>query len=138
MIDLAALQSGYQFPPASLHLDPRTVAAYVAAVEDTSPLYIGDAAVVPPLAVLSLVMRGVTDLLSRRPGALHLSQRLSAHRPIPVGSTVVAHLWVAGRSERRGFAALTLGVRIEAGSDTCLDGSLLLFVPLHTEEGARA
>jgi acyl dehydratase len=91
--------------------------------------------VAPPLAVLALAMRGLTDLLSRRPGTLHTSQRLTAHRPVPVGSTVVAYLVVASRSVRRGFAALTLELRIEAGPITYLDGSMLLFVPL-TEEGS--
>src|SRR5579872_2220911 len=99
MIDLASLQPGYQFPTTTLHLDSTAISAYVAAVEDPSPLYAGDSAVVPPLAALALAMRGLTDLLAQRPGAVHLSQRLTAHRAIPVGSTVVAHLSLAGRSE---------------------------------------
>jgi acyl dehydratase len=130
MTDLRTIQPGYRFPTATLHLDVQTIAAYAAAVEDPSPLYGGDAAVAPPLAVLALSMRGLTDLLARHPGTLHTTQRLTAHRAIPVGSTVQAHLTVASRSVRRGFAALTLEVRVDAQDGVSLDGATLLFVPL--------
>jgi acyl dehydratase len=130
MTDLTAIQAGYQFPPQVLHLAGETVAAYVAAVEDPFRGYRGEPAVVPPLAVLALAMRGLTDLLARHPGALHLTQQLTTLRPVPVGSNVTARLWVQNRSERRGFAALTLEVRMELDEDVVMQGSMLLMVPL--------
>lgn len=136
MIDLRTVQPGYQFPTATLHIEEAIIAAYVAAVEDPSPLYRGDTAVAPPLAVLALNLRGLTDLLARHPGTLHATQRLTAHRAIALGSTVRAHLSVASRSVRRGFAALTMELRVEGEAGVYLDGSLLLFVPLGETQGA--
>ncbi|MGH2389793.1 MAG: MaoC family dehydratase [Chloroflexota bacterium] len=135
-MDLRQVQVGYAFPRQTLILDEATVAAYVEAVEDPSPLYRGPEALVPPLAILALSMRGLTDLLLRYPGATHASQRLTATRPARLGDTVTADLTVRARSERRGFAALILEVRIEDGPGAVLDGEMLLMVPLR--EGGAA
>jgi acyl dehydratase len=128
--DLTAIQAGYQFPSQVLNLDPETVAAYVSAVDDPYPGYRGKGAVVPPLAVLALAMRGLADLLAAHAGALHLTQQLTALRTVPVGSRVTARLSVQNRSERRGFAALTLEVSMELDEAVALQGSMLLMVPL--------
>jgi acyl dehydratase len=135
-VDLRQVQTGYVFPRQTLTLDEATVAAYVKAVEDPSPQYSGPEALVPPLAILALSMRGLTDLLVRYPGATHASQRLTAVRPARVGDTVTANLTVRARSERRGCAALILEVRVEDGPAAVLDGEMLLMVPL--SEGSAA
>ncbi|MDB5059175.1 MAG: hypothetical protein JWO59_2647 [Chloroflexi bacterium] len=137
MTDLTAIQVGYQFPLQVLHLDGETIAAYLSAVEDPFPAYQGASAVVPPLAVLALAMRSLADLLARHPGALHLTQQLTSLRPVPVGSNVTARLWVQSRSERRGFAALTLEVSMELDEAAALQGSMLLMVPLATGGAAN-
>src|SRR5579871_1982813 len=98
MLDLTALPAGYHFPSRSLLLDRETVDAYLAAVEDDASLYRGAGAVVPPLAVLALALRDLVDLLPRHPGAVHATQRLTAHRAIPVGSAVTVQLAVQARS----------------------------------------
>ena len=79
MIDLTSLQPGYQFPTTTLHLDSATISAYVAAVEDPSPLYAGDSALVPPLAVLALAMRGLTDVLQA------VAEKSGWGKPLPKG-----------------------------------------------------
>ncbi|HWE64915.1 MAG TPA: hypothetical protein VHB98_24640, partial [Chloroflexota bacterium] len=97
----------------------------------------------------ALSMRGLADLLAARPGAVHLSQRYTAHRAVPVGAEVSVELFVQSRSERRGFAALNLSVTVtqvhhaaspdgrQAGGaqEIVLEGALLLLVPL-AERGA--
>jgi acyl dehydratase len=133
VIDLPSLAAGFDFPPQTLVLDPVTVSAYVRAVDDPYEGYQGDRGVVPPLAVLALAMRGLTDLLAHFPGVLHLTQQLTSHRPIPIGSTVTSFLTVRSRSERRGFAALTLEARVLAANEPAIDGGLLLMVPLRGE-----
>jgi acyl dehydratase len=130
VIDLPSVQAGFEFPTQKLELDAETVSSYVSAVADPFEGYAGEHGVVPPLAVLALAMRGLTDLLAHFPGVLHLTQQLTSHRPIPIGSTVTSTLTVRSRSERRGFAALTLDARVFAGGERVLDGGLLLMVPL--------
>jgi hypothetical protein len=138
MIDLPSLAAGFEFPPQTLVLDAETVSAYVRAVDDPFDGYTGIRGAVPPLAVLALAMRGLTDVLARFPGVLHLTQQLTSHRAIPVGSAVTSFLTVRSRSERRGFAALTLETRVLAGSERVLEGGLLLLVPLNSGGAADA
>jgi hypothetical protein len=130
LVDLTAVPAGYQFPAQPVSLDVATVASYVAAVEDDAPWYSGPSALVPSLAVLALAMRGLADLLAQHPGTVHVSQRLVTHRTVPVGTEVVAQLTVQSRSERRGFAALSLEVRVEEAASLVLEGAMLLLVPL--------
>ena len=130
MTDLTAVHQGYEFPPQVLKLDHAIVSAYVAAVEDTYPGFGGPTALVPPLAVLALAMRGLYSLLLRHPGAVHLSQQVRVHKPIPVGSLVMSRLRVRNRSVRHGFAVLTLDAGIETDGVLSLSGSMLLMVPL--------
>lgn len=130
MGDLSTMPAGFAFPVQSLTLDPISISAYLAAVGDTSPEYQGSAAFVPPLAILALAMRGLTALLARQPGTIHASQRLTIQQAVPLGTTVQAHLSVQNRSERRGFAALTLAIRIEKAGVPLILGDMLLLVPL--------
>jgi acyl dehydratase len=129
-VDLRQVQAGFAFPSQTLSLDQATVAAYVEAVEDPSPYYRAPEALVPPLAILALSMRGLTDLLVSYPGVTHASQRLSIARPARIGDTVTAALTVRTRSERRGFAALILEVRVTDDEADVLEGEMLLMVPL--------
>ena len=135
-MDLRQIQAGFAFPVQTLSLDKATVAAYIEAVEDPSPYYRAPDELVPPLAILALSMRGLTDLLVSYPGVTHASQRLTIGRPARIGDTVTAALTVRTRSERRGFAALILAVRVEDGAAAVLEGEMLLMVPLG--EGSAA
>ncbi len=130
MIDLPSLGAGFAFPPQTLVLDAATVSSYVRAVGDPFDGYRGQQGVVPPLAALALGMRGLTDLLARFPGVLHLTQHLTSHRAIPIGATVTAYLAVRSRSERRGFAALTLEAYVVENGERVVEGGLLLMVPM--------
>jgi hypothetical protein len=130
VVELSTLQAGFTFPVQSFTLDRDAIGAYLAAVADTSPEYQGPAALVPPLAVLALALRGLTAVLAQQPGTIHASQRLTVRQAVPVGATVTAHLRVQNRSERRGSAALTLDIRIEQDGVPLILGDLLLFVPL--------
>ena len=133
-LDLAALQSGASLPSQAFSLGRQSVAAYLAAVEDTAPMYCGDEPIVPPLALLALAMRGLAALIAKHPGSVHVSQRLALHGSVRAGEAVRAHLLVRARSERRGFAVLSLEVRVErdegAPAAPVLDGTIVLMVPL--------
>jgi hypothetical protein len=148
-IDLSALKPGFRFPIQQIRLDRGTIDAYLAAVEDDAPCYKEETALVPPLAMLALSMRGLTDLLAARPGAVHLSQRFTARQGIPVDTEVLAALVVQSRSERRGFAALNLSATVtRAGAppqrhpdgtgEIVLEGALLLLVPLAARNAGDA
>jgi hypothetical protein len=139
VIDLASVGPGFAFPEETLSLDAASVAAYVAAVEDPYQGYAGPSGVAPALAVLALAMRGLTALLAASPGVIHVTQQLTVHRAVPLGSIVTSSLLVRGRSERRGFAALTLEARVRPsdGGTDLLEGSLLLLVPLGTGGGTN-
>jgi acyl dehydratase len=132
-IDLATIPAGFQFPEQQIVLDRTTVEAYLAAVEDPSPIYHGEGACVPPTALMALAMRNMVGLLAARPGAMHLSQRITAQRAVAIGTTLTAQLVVKTRSERRGFAALGLHAALLENDVLVQEGTLLLMVPLHTE-----
>lgn len=135
-VDLRALPSGFRFPDQRILLDRETIAAYLAAVGDEAPMYRDQNAVVPPLAIAALSMRGITELLPAHPGTLHASQRLIVHRAVAVGDAIDAALTVHGRSERRGFVLLSLQLQISplamqaAGNGPALEGTIVLLVPL--------
>jgi acyl dehydratase len=135
--DLASVRTGFEFSPQVIRLDGDVISSYVAAVEDPFSGYDGPKAVVPPLAALALSMRGLTDLLLEHPGAIHVTQQLTSIKPIAVGSEVNSTLLVKNRSERRGFAALTLEARLEADGEPVVLGSMLLMVPLSPGGAAR-
>lgn len=137
MTDLTTIRAGFVFAAQTLTLDRATIDAYTSAVGDPSPDYRGAEAVVPPLAILALSLRGLTDLLTRYPGATHAAQRLTALGPVPIGATVTAGLSVRARSERRGFAALILDIRVERDAAPVLEGETLLMVPLGRAEAAN-
>lgn len=140
--DLAALQSGASLPSQAFTLDRQSVAAYLAAVEDTAPMYGAHEPIVPPLALLALAMRGLATLIAQHPGSLHVSQRLALHGPVRVGEAVRVHLQVRARSERRGFAVLSLEVRVERAEGPpaapVLDGTIVLMVPLSLPGSSHA
>jgi hypothetical protein len=121
-----------------MRLDRSRIEAYLAAVEEEDAAFRGDAALVPPLAILAFSMRGLSELLAARPGTVHLMQRLSMRRAVPVDAEVAAALVVQSRSVRKGFAALNLSLEVTAvdltrpgeRGDVLLDGAMLLMVPL--------
>lgn len=132
--DLTALRSGFQFPTQRILLDRATIDAYLAAVGETDALYAGEAASVPPVAIMALSMRGLAGLLAARPGALHVSQRIAARQAVPVGVEVATSLTVRNRSERRGTVALNLEVEVLLEGRMVQEGAILLMIPL-TETG---
>lgn len=148
--DFSAVPSGYAFPAQQLLLDRALIAHYLEAVEDQAPAYTGEDALVPPLALGAFAMRELADVIAAHPGSIHISQRLRVTRPARVGMAVHVEWRVTGRSERRGFAALTLGLRVveqrEDGEGAAatelllvddepllLEGNLMLMVPLAKE-----
>jgi hypothetical protein len=150
--DFSTLPSGYAFPAQQFVLDRAHVDRYLQATEDTSPAYAGEDALVPPLALIAFAMRELADLIAAHPGSIHFSQHLRVLRPARVGMAMHVEWSVKGRSERRGFAALTLQVRVleqredgegaaatellpAAEEPLLMEGSLVLMVPLAKEQG---
>ena len=148
--DFSTLPRGHAFPTRQFVLDRALVGRYLAAVEDTSPAYAGEDALAPPVALVALAMRELADLIAAHPGSIHFNQQLRVLRPARVGMAVHVEWSVTGRSERRGFAALTLQLRVfeqredgEGASATellvageappLLEGGLVLLVPLAKE-----
>ena len=149
--DFSTLPRGYAFPTQQFVLDRALVGHYLDAVEDTSPAYAGEDALVPPVALVALAMRELADLIAAHPGSIHFNQQLRVLHPAHVGMAVHVEWSVTGRSERRGFAALTLQLRVfeqredgEGASATellvageepspLLEGGLVLLVPLAKE-----
>lgn len=129
-IDLTALQAGFQFPEQHIRLDRATVQAYLAAIGETDRIFTAADGVVPPTAIMALSMRGLAALLAARPGTLHMSQRIASRAMVPIGSEVRARLAVKNRSERRGFAALSLSVEVVLEGVLAQEGTILLMVPL--------
>lgn len=98
-IEYRQLQPGYEFPASSHKLDSSIVAAYLNAVEETSPLY-RNTKLVPPMAVAAYAMASLSERLSLPPGSLHVSQELEFVDTVNVGDTITCRARVIQNKKR--------------------------------------
>lgn len=98
-IEYRQLQPGYEFPASSHKLDSSIIAAYLNAVEETSPLY-RNTGLVPPMAVAAYAMASLSEKLSLPPGSLHVSQELEFVDMVKVGDTITCRARVIQNKKR--------------------------------------
>ena len=135
MTTLAALEKGYEFPPASFDLSEEWVDAYVASVEDEAIVSL-DGGVVPPMAVAALAIRALLEHASLPPGTLHAGQELAFTALVRRGETLTVVARIASRGERAGWALMGVELRVARGGVAVMSGRATISFPV--AEGAAA
>ncbi len=135
MTTLAALEKGYEFPPASFDLSDEWVDAYAASVEDEA---IGalDGGFVPPMAVAALAIRALLENASLPPGTLHAGQELAFTAPVRRGEMLTVASRIASRGERAGWALMGVELRVARAGEDVMTGKATITMP--AAEGAAA
>ena len=131
--EIEALEKGHRFPVVDFLLERETVARYLAAVEDQalSPLAEAEGkAFAPPMAVAAFALGALMEALALPAGAVHASQEFQFLRPAFVGERITTSAWLAHRSQRSEWLALT--VELEAtgdGGEPVLRGRVSALIP---------
>jgi acyl dehydratase len=126
-VDLSTLEPGQSLFSSRLTLTSDAVAAYLAAVEDDSPLYAREH-LVPPMAVAALVMGALMEAVELPAGAVHTGQELQFAAPVAEGAEVVCGATVVQNSVRRGTRFLVLEISGDVGTEAAFRGRVSLAV----------
>ena len=131
-VDYASLTPGSQLASDKLSLDDETVARYVDAVGDETPLASDDdPPLAPAMAVAALSFRGVIRALDLPSGSLHLAQELEFARPVAVGETLECRAQVLQNSVRRGMRVLVVSLEAtDAQGLATLSGKSTVMLPV--------
>ena len=130
-VDYASLTPGSQLARDTLSLDGETVARYLDAVGDATPVALGDGPrLAPAMAVAALSFRGVIRALDLPGGSLHLAQELEFARSVSIGETLECRAEVLQNSVRRGMRVLVVSLET-AGADgrAALTGKSTVMLP---------
>lgn len=129
MLHFNDVAPGHEFPPLTIALDAASVARYLAATDDDTPVYWRDGRLefVPPLAVAALAFQEIAQSLPA--GSIHTAQEFAFRRPIRVGERLSTRLTVATASRRRDFMATALDVAIvDDIGEIALSGRMTLLI----------
>ena len=131
-IDYASLSPGSQLARDTLSLDEETVARYLDAVGDETPVSSSAGPrLAPAMAVAALSFRGVVRALDLPGGSLHLAQDLEFARPVAVGETLECRAKVLQNSVRRGMRVLVVSLEAaNAGGRAALTGKTSVMLPM--------
>ena len=130
-VDYASLTPGSQLAHDTLSLDDETVARYLDAVGDDTPLAAVDGPrLAPAMAVAALSFRGVIRALDLPGGSLHLAQELEFARPVAIGETLECRAEVLQNSVRRGMRVLVVSLETaDADGRAALTGKSTVMLP---------
>ncbi len=131
-VDYASLTPGSQLASDKLSLDDETVARYVDAIGDETPLASDDdPPLAPAMAVAALSFRGVIRALDLPGGSLHLAQELEFARPVAVGETLECRAQVLQNSVRRGMRVIVVSLEAtDAQGRAALSGKSTVMLPM--------
>lgn len=107
------LVPGYEFPPASYELSASAISRYLEAVDRQDKWQVSSlSGFVPPMAIATYAMTAMSKSLIMPPGAIHTSEELEFHKPVPVGTTVSCHAKVGRKMGRGKFQMLVIELSI--------------------------
>ena len=115
-IDYAALTPGQKVSEQTCRLDADTVWKYTEAVEDWSwgrDRGNNKAAIVPPMAVAALSLRGVVNDLAIPRGTVHAGQELEFQRAVSVDETLTCLATVAQNAVRGEWRYMSVQLLVE-------------------------
>ncbi len=123
------LEAGVELAPAVFTMDSSTVASYIAAVRESSPLYQGTG-LVPPTAVAARAMAALAGMVILQPGTIHIGQELEFLCKVRVGDTLTSHTRVARNMKRGKFHILAFDITVSnQDQETVLKGSTSFMLP---------
>ena len=138
-VDYSKLAPGALVSNRTYVLDDDMVRRYAEAVDDGSRLHSpdGGAALVPPMAVAALSLRGVVNDLEIPGGALHAGQELEFVEAVPVGATLDCRAAVLQNSVRGAWRFIVVGLEVGDGrGNTVLKGKSTIMLT-EAESGDR-
>ena len=104
-VSLAKLKKGKRFRTASLDLSPSWIRDYCDAVEDEASMALEG--LVSPMAVATLSMRALLQLVELPGGTIHVGQQL-AWEGIRTGQPRLGPAMITSRGERSGWVLMTI------------------------------
>ena len=93
-VEYRQLEPGYELPSISYKLEPSMVASYLAAVEESSSIYL-DNNLVPPMAIAAYAMTALSDSVELPPGVIHTHGEVKFLRAVNIGETIGCHSCVS-------------------------------------------
>ena len=116
--DYSQLKPGQRFSDRSHAPDSDSVDEYVRAVQDANPPLSDESgrALVPPMAVAALALRGAVEDLRIPGGTLHAGQEFAFAAPVRVGDSLRCEASIAQNSVRGGWRFLSVDC-VAAGPD---------------------
>lgn len=126
---LASLTRGHVFPSIALDLSLEWVREYTQSVEDAAIGRLGGD-FVPPMALAALSIRALLEHAGLPPGAVHVGQELSFHRPVRAGSRLRAAAEIVSRGERQGWVLMGVQMQVQdEGSEPVMTGRATVTFP---------
>ncbi len=120
---------GHRFPIQRVHLEPERVLQYLAAVGSASPLYQGESATAPPLAVAAWVLAGLIEAIGLPPGTLHATQEFTFMETVTLDSILDAETEVVQATSRGGMDVIVVEIRAQHEQRSVLTGRSMLMMP---------
>ena len=129
LLDPFTLQPGHQFAAATLVIGAAEARAYLDAIGDSSELYAGDSAPLPPLLLIARGIRLLMSELDVRPGTVHGAQEVESLRPVVAGQTLRYEAGVSRATTRQGARFLAVDVTVLDAQGPVCRGRTTLLVP---------
>jgi acyl dehydratase len=132
-VDYSAIEPGQVLSQRTYQLNADAIAGYVDAVDDRSEVYVQAEmqAVVSPMAVAALGLRGVIEELAVPAGSLHSGQELEFKREARIGDKLVCQATVLQNSVRGEWRFLVVQLSAEDDSGLqVMSGKSTLVVPV--------
>lgn len=127
----ADLEPGQEISRQTFVLDSALVSSYEAAVGDDTRLISDDGcALVPPMAVAAISLRGVIGDLGIPGGTVHAGQEIEFSAPVPIGETLECRATLAQNSTRGEWRFMVVGMNVEnSDGKTVMKGKSTLVLP---------
>jgi hypothetical protein len=124
------LHEGFEFPPSRFQIDAATVADFLQATGETSPLF-KDSPFIPPMAIAARAIGslGIGTLVPA--GVIHVTQQLEFLKPAKVGSELECRTRVERFIARAGLTMITVAMNVSDDTGTkVLSGKIGFILPL--------
>jgi len=128
-IDYEYLTAGYEFPAQSYVLDRATLDDYLAATEETDPLFRVEG-LAPPMAVTALAMAALAQSINLPSGTIHVSQELEFLKTVRVDDTITCFSKISRKLERGGLRLMNTDIVVKnQDQETVLTGKVGFVLP---------
>ena len=137
-VDYSRLVPGEQISSRTYLLDTGMVSRYIDAVGSESGLAVenGGEALVPPMAVAALSLRGVVNDLAIPGGTLHAGQELEFGAAVAIGEALACSATVLQNSVRGDWRFLVVRLEVEdSRGEKVMNGKTTIMLPVSVGTG---